>query len=39
MLGTPRTIGPFVPQVPPTGDIADTAALEKWIASVAATAK
>ena len=29
----PRAIGPFVPDIPYDGDISDTAALEKWIAT------
>jgi len=33
---SPSQIGPFVPEVPYDGNIADTAALEKWVASVAA---
>jgi Peptidase family S41 len=33
MPDAPRTIGPFVPDMPYDGDISDTAALEKWIAT------
>jgi hypothetical protein len=32
----PPQIGPFVPSLPFEGSIADTAALEAWIADVAA---
>jgi hypothetical protein len=36
MPDAPRNIGPYVPHDEFDGDIADTAALEKWIASLAA---
>ncbi|HKD22032.1 MAG TPA: S41 family peptidase [Rhizomicrobium sp.] len=32
----PRAVGPYVPDVPYDGDISDTAALETWIAGLAA---
>ena len=32
----PRAIGPYAPDVPYDGDISDTAALEAWIAEIAA---
>jgi hypothetical protein len=32
MTDAPRKIGPFDPKIPYPGDIADTAALEKWVA-------
>jgi len=32
----PRALGPYVPDVPYDGDISDTAALETWIAGLAA---
>lgn len=36
----PRAVGPYAPDVPYNGDISDTAALEKWIAtSVVNTAR
>jgi hypothetical protein len=35
----PRRIGPYVPDVEYDGDIADTAALERWIAGLAAGKK
>ena len=34
--GSPPQIGPFIPQVAYDGDISDTAALEAWIAALAA---
>lgn len=35
--GRPRQMGPFLPQIPFEGSIADTAALESWVAGIAAT--
>ena len=32
--GEPRMIGPYVPAIPYGGDVADTAALEKWVAGL-----
>ena len=33
--GSPHAIGPFVPAIPDSGSIADTPALESWIAGLA----
>jgi Peptidase family S41 len=37
MPDAPRTIGPYAPEIPYDGDISDTAALETWIAQLAAS--